>query len=605
MTVAATEVGDSSHGGEIASQQLFAVVAKVVGASSRPCVVWFTNPISLQVVELLLATPGVESVVLASAESALRDSYPDRVGHYMPGGGDWCLPARVGSELVFVGHWSNFGSRAAWSAWRAGMRGIRVIRDFFPEQRYPLGQVLVQKTIVSALRRVAQKILRRIPKFLRVPRLVFQVEQFFFQRRLRQFEQAYTVYRSPDYHPGKILIVGASLGPGGAERQLTATLLGLYDYGGHRDIHFLHHWAMTKPNDFYLPQLVSKRIPHSQIRLFDVSDCRGLAEVGNLTEKLQVLGNLCMEILPYTKEFIERRPEIAHIWLDQMNVTAGFAALLTGVPKIILACRSLAPTNFAFNQPYMRPIYRYLAQFPHVTFLNNSEAGAIDYRRWLGIPTIPIKVVRNGFDFSELPPVTELSRLSADYRRNLGIPLRSRLIGGVMRIAEEKRPWLWLEVAERIASRIPGAHFLLVGEGPLRAQVEAKAHKILPGVVHFPGHEKHVVKALAAMDIFLLTSRVEGLPNVLIEAQATGVPAVTLDVGGAREAMNHSYSGWLMDSSEPEEIAARVIKLLSDDQWMAQARHLGPEFIRSQFGRERMIKETLNAYGFSGNLNEE
>lgn len=595
MTVVATEFGDSS--GEVASHQLLAVVTEVVGATSRPCVVWFTNTVPLQAVELFLATPGVESVILATS-SNLRYRYPDRIGHYLSVGCDWCLPVRSSSELVFVGHWSSFGSRAAWTAWRAGIRGIRVVSNFSPPERHSLMRVLIQKTIISALRRVSLEIRR-----CRIPMLDFQFEQFSFERKIRKLEQDYTVALSPDYQPGKILMVGASLAPGGAERQLTETLLGIAEYG-HRDIHFLHHWAMTKPNDFFLSHLVSERISYSQAKCFHDWGCRESAAIGNLRAKLQVLDYLGAEILPYAREFIERRPEIVHIWLDQMNVTAGLAALLTGVPKILLSCRSLAPTNFAFNQPYMRPIYKFLAQFPQVTFLNNSKAGATDYRRWLGTPAMSIKVIRNGFDFSKSPSTTELARLREDYRHKLGIPQSSRLIGVVMRISEEKRPWLWVEIAQHVAARIPRAHFLVVGDGPLRAQVETKAHKVLPGAVHFPGHEKYVMEVLAAMDMFLLTSRVEGLPNVLIEAQAVGIPVVSFDVGGAREAMNHPHTGWLLESADAKEIAARIVKLLSDDLWMTQASHLGPEFVRKRFGRGRMIKETLDVYGF-GDLDED
>src|SRR5207247_3851883 len=123
----------------------------------------------------------------------------------------------------------------------------------------------------------------------------------------------------------------------------------------------------------------------------------------------------------FLREIIERRPQIVHTWLDDINIKGGVAALLAGVPKIVVGTRSLAPNNFALFQPYMREGYRVLARSPNVCLLNNSEAGARDYERWIGIPKGSFKVVRNGFDFS----AWERERFevgAAIYRERLGIP---------------------------------------------------------------------------------------------------------------------------------------------------------------------------------------
>jgi glycosyltransferase involved in cell wall biosynthesis len=232
-------------------------------------------------------------------------------------------------------------------------------------------------------------------------------------------------------------------------------------------------------------------------------------------------------------------------------------------------------------------------------FLNNSEAGAADYQRWLGIGPINFRVVRNAFDTDLLPSAEAIDDCRKDYRSRLGIPDDGLVVGVVMRISDEKQPLLWLEIAARVRAALGNVHFLVVGDGPMRQTMEARALDILRGRVHFLGHQKQVMAAMAAMDLFLLTSRVEGLPNVLIEAQAIGVPVVTLDVGGAREAISAPLTGRLVGSSAPDLVADAVVASLQDQRWREMAARIGPLFVRERFGSERMILETMDAYGIA------
>jgi glycosyltransferase involved in cell wall biosynthesis len=592
---------NDATGTDIRAGRSLARIAGAIRGTKHPCVLCFKVPLERDEVEYLLSLPEVASVILASCDQELVDRFPSRVGYYMADGADWRLPSAIGRELIYTGPWSEFGARAALSAWRSGFWGVRAVSGFGVRKRRLIAAVAFEKTLRSLLyrlrqfspvRRIASAILRRSPG------LAFRVEQQFYERKLRRLSNGQMPAIAPACHPGRIVVVGASLGPGGAERQLTATLLGLVAQG-HRDVHFLHHWPMTKPNDFYLPPLIDAGIPFSQVGANDVLAERGATE-NALAGQLNHMGDLGAEIFAYAKEFVDRRPEVVHVWQDQMNVVAGLAALLAGVPRIFLSCRSLSPTHFAFIQPYMRPIYRFLADSPNVRFLNNSEAGAKDYMRWLGLNSMNVVVVRNGFDLEHLPLPKKRAQLRDEYRERLGIPRDAFVVGVIMRISEEKRPLLWMQIAERLARRMPDVHFLVVGDGPMRAKTEAIARDILPGRAHFPGHERNAVMALAAMDLFLLTSRVEGLPNVLIEAQAVGVPPVAIDVGGAGEALIDEETGWLMRTSNADAIAEKILSLLADRERLANVSRNGPDFVARHFGRARMIRETVAAYGVIG-----
>jgi glycosyltransferase involved in cell wall biosynthesis len=166
-----------------------------------------------------------------------------------------------------------------------------------------------------------------------------------------------------------------------------------------------------------------------------------------------------------------------------------------------------------------------------------------------------------------------------------------------MRLSEEKRPWLWLEVAHRVALANANVYFLVVGDGPLRGALEKRATALgLSDRLFFAGTQKAAYAFMAAFDLFLLTSRAEGLPNVLIESQAVGVPVVTTSAGGAPETVAHRETGWVMESDSPDEIAHRVGLLLQDTDWCNRARQNMPSFLEARFGLAAMLNKTVALY---------
>ncbi len=394
------------------------------------------------------------------------------------------------------------------------------------------------------------------------------------------------------YHSGIIFMIG-TLGPGGAERQATLTLTGLAKRGirpVRMICHFLHHEGQC----FFLPFLESAGIPAEELDRTLSNDRNNQGEpLGMIMKSLPPsLQDAC----DYRYLFSAERPKLVHLWMDEINIKGGIAAVAAGIPRIVLGLRSLPPQHFSLYKPYMREGYCWLAKQPGVVMLNNSVAGARAYEKWLGLPRGVIRVVTNGFDFDKILPA-KYHEQRKGYRARHHIPAEAQLLGTVIRLSEEKRPLLWLEIAASIRHQLPDIHFLIAGDGPLRAMLEKRAHQTdLRGSIHFTGYEKDAHTAIAAMDMFLLTSRAEGLPNVLIEAQALGVPAVTTRVGGAPEAIQHGKTGWVLEEDDCQRIANVMVKLLQDQEWLAHARQNASAFVRKTFGLERMLDDTLAAY---------
>jgi glycosyltransferase involved in cell wall biosynthesis len=229
--------------------------------------------------------------------------------------------------------------------------------------------------------------------------------------------------------------------------------------------------------------------------------------------------------------------------------------------------------------------------------LNNSLAGLTQYLQWLDVPHDKIKLVYNGF----LPQGFH-NRMGSETklcRRRLGLPDDARVIGTVMRFAPEKDPYLWLETAASIATARPDTRFVLAGYGNLAEQIERRIGALgLAECFILPGAAKEVGLIYGALDVLLLTSRFEGTPNVLIEAQAAGIPVVAPDVGGTSEALLNGVTGILVGNRRASSLASAVLKILEDSGWRERVATQGPAFVSKKFGHQRMIDDTIAAYGY-------
>lgn len=400
--------------------------------------------------------------------------------------------------------------------------------------------------------------------------------------------------------PRRVLLVNAGLAAGGAERQIVNTLIGLKASGQCESVGLLAEYIDQAPNlDFFLHELKAADVEVSQVEhVISLSD-DGLSSIAPEVADLlaDVATSLIEEILNLVEEFRSRRPEVVHAWQDSSSIKAGIAAVIAGVPRIVLASRNITPMNFTYYQDYMYPAYRALASLDCVSFLNNSEAGAIDYTQWLGLPRERFAVVRNGVDLGYLRRADE--KTIHEYRKSLAIPENAQVVGSVFRFWPEKRPMLWLQTAALVAKSYPDVHFLVIGEGPMRREMEAFIVKNgLKGRVHLPGARPDVAVPMSAMNIFVLTSEFEGTPNVVLEAQWLGVPIVSTDAGGAREAFEHGSTGLLALSAIAEDIGYQVVKYIENISIRIESEKMGPLFVEKKFGIARMIRETLFIYGF-------
>jgi glycosyltransferase involved in cell wall biosynthesis len=300
-------------------------------------------------------------------------------------------------------------------------------------------------------------------------------------------------------------------------------------------------------------------------------------------------------------EFLRLKPDCVHAWLDHQNIWSGVAALVVGVPHVVLSTRNVNPTHFPYlDQPWFRDWYRLLLRSPRVTVINNSRPGAADYAEWLGCAPERIRVVLNGLDprWISRPDESRVAALRAELVGSVAARVAQPLVvGGVFRLSEEKQPRLWLDVAHRLARDRDDVVFFHAGEGPLEGMLRAEGGALIKeGRLHLLGRRSDVPALLSAADILLHTARFEGTPNVLLEAAHLGCPTVATTAGGSVDAVDHGGTGFLCDPGDGDALHRAAMSLLSDAAMRARMRTAGPSWITSRFGLDRMVMETLDCY---------
>lgn len=308
--------------------------------------------------------------------------------------------------------------------------------------------------------------------------------------------------------------------------------------------------------------------------------------------------DLFRDIVKLYANFLELRPRVVHLWQDGRISVGAVAAVLAGVPRIIASVRNVAPleTDRRRFRPFLAALYPALGRHPDIVITANSVAGAADYERVYNLKPGSIIVLRNGIDREEICARAPSSTVE-EVRTTLNLPEGARLVGGVFRLAPAKRPGLWLDVALRVLAQEPNVYFVIIGDGVLRDQLEAiSCSTALSNRLIFAGSRTPVEPWIAAMDLMLLVSEVEGVPNVVLEAASLGVPVVATDAGGTAEAILDGKTGTLVTNDHPDELASAVCAYLLDNAKLESARQLGPRFIAERFGMKRMVDDTIHIY---------
>jgi len=274
------------------------------------------------------------------------------------------------------------------------------------------------------------------------------------------------------------------------------------------------------------------------------------------------------------------RPDVIHLHDAHAVLIGSLAAKLARTPAVIASRR----VDFRINSRW-----KYTWAIDRIIAISSAiRSVLVD----CGIPEERISVVHSGIDlarFSEMP-----SREEARSRLDLGDD--RPVLGSVAALTDHKGHRFLLEAWSRVLADHPRAVLLLAGTGELEKQLRQQAAGLpAPGSVRFLGFQADVPGLLAALDLFVLSSHLEGLCTSLMDAMAAGLPVVATAAGGIPEVVEDGSTGVLVPPRDPAALAGAILDLLADPGRRERLGGAGRESVR-RFDRTRTVEGTLAVY---------
>jgi Vi polysaccharide biosynthesis protein TviE len=408
---------------------------------------------------------------------------------------------------------------------------------------------------------------------------------------------------------GVALITG-HLGAGGAEHQMarTAEMLAAaaaakQNIAGTRvagPVHVVVKSLDPEPSrtlNFFHPRLTRKNIPVWRMDDMPSVELEDLTDDEDLVALLSILGTNISRGLRLAPWFRKHGIAVAYIWQDNPILHFALAAMLANVPRLVLNLRSLPPVlRWKEHLAEYNELYSRLARTPGVTFVTNSSAAADAYAEWIGCPRDLFHVIPNGASaHAAHPHAREIKAWSEFEARTAGASIT---VGGIFRMHPNKRPLEWIQFARRYLDTHPKARFILIGSGIFFEAVKELADAVgLTERLLMVPQTRAGTFWLGKMDVFVLLSRYEGTPNVLIEAQLAGVPVVCTPVANARDTFVEGITGLATSSAEGldiEDVVTKVDRVAAFARAAGGVRLYAMRHIASRFSARSMIEHTVS-----------
>lgn len=288
----------------------------------------------------------------------------------------------------------------------------------------------------------------------------------------------------------------------------------------------------------------------------------------------------------------EIRPDIVHTHVRTAGFMGRLAAWLAGVPVIVHTFHEY-PLGKYIN-PLQNGLFiwieRLMARFSNIiiTLTENLRRDMVEtYRitRRSHVTVLPL-----GLDLDQF---ANTKRKSGVFRAEHQLAPEIPLVGIVGRLISVKNHALFLEAAEKVKTHIPDAHFVIVGDGPLRQALAARIDESnLRGSVIFTGWQKDVAAVYGDLDVNVISSDNEGTPVPIIEALAAGCPVVATSVGGLPELLDQGALGKLVPPRDAAALAHAIIETLQNPPDVSTAQ----QAMINRYGIERLIHDMDSLY---------
>lgn len=275
-------------------------------------------------------------------------------------------------------------------------------------------------------------------------------------------------------------------------------------------------------------------------------------------------------------------PDIVHTWLTRANVIGRLAAKSSGISKVVSGLRVMETEKR----------YHLWAEFlthrwSKVVTVNCTALEKFAVQK-IGIPKEKIVLIFNGIEVPQRD-------FQPERKQNHGKD--EFVIGTMGRLHRQKGMDIFLNAAKMALAQVPGCRFLIAGEGPEKEALQSLARKLnIQSKLEFSGWARNPYEFISMLDIFVLASRWEGMPNVILEAMALSKPILATRVGGITDLIEDGQEGLLIEAESVTACAAGMLRLIQDPSLRQKLGQLAQKKAIEKFSLQRMVSSYQALY---------
>jgi glycosyltransferase involved in cell wall biosynthesis len=284
----------------------------------------------------------------------------------------------------------------------------------------------------------------------------------------------------------------------------------------------------------------------------------------------------------------KEKPDIVHAHLDFYCIITGILAVYLKINKAILSTRSEPVYNFTFYRGYYKAAFQALYKFKSIQFTNNCKANSSSYDKWLKFPRGTFKTTYNIFDFNKKDKIKKIKITATK---------NSIKIGSVLRLDPEKNPIYLIKLMKYLITKNPNYIFYIIGNGFMQKKIKKYIlRNNLKNKIILINNKDNIIDYLRYFDVFLLASKHEGTPNVILESQSVGTPVISTNVGGVRECIYSPYSGNFISGTSYKKDGEIIIRTLKKKNFLKKKNVKIIKKKLSKFLPKNSVEQVLKIY---------
>ncbi|RJP24563.1 MAG: glycosyltransferase family 1 protein [Candidatus Abyssobacteria bacterium SURF_5] len=277
--------------------------------------------------------------------------------------------------------------------------------------------------------------------------------------------------------------------------------------------------------------------------------------------------------------------DVVHMHTAHAHTLGCLASAFNPRPLCIVSRRVDFPIN---QKPLGIPALKYRWRVDHYIAISKAVKQVLVNG---GVRSKKISIVHSG-----VAPRTPF-RSREEVRQTLGLADDAPLVGNIGALVDHKGHRYLIEAIPLVLKKVPAAKFVIIGDGELRESLEALSSRLgIDDAIMFLGFQADPISYLAAIDLFVAPSHMEGLNTSIIDAMMLARPIVATQAGGIPELVENERTGLLVPPKNPGALADAIVRLLGNPEKAAELARAAREKAMEHFTADRMVEGTLAVY---------